>query len=118
ALAAGETPSPEMVAEAGDSGAVSPALAWGALGVFLAALAGLFALAPITSLVGMVPLDKPPEFLQERAREILAQAGSDRAPGDSLFMFDGNRDYLDALVRRKESGPRRREILRATPPSA
>jgi serine/threonine-protein kinase len=118
ALAAGETPSPEMVAEAGDRGAVSPALAWGSLGIFLAALAGFLALAPHTSLLAMVRLDKPPEFLQERAREILTQAGVDRPAADSLYMFDVNRDYLDELVRRKESGAHRREVLRSTPPSA
>ena len=118
ALAAGETPSPEMVAEAGGQGAVSPVLAWSALGVFLAALAGVFALAPSTSLLGMASLDKPPEFLQERAREILVQAGLDRKPADSLFMFDANRDYLEELARRRESGARRWEVLRSTPPSA
>jgi hypothetical protein len=118
ALAAGETPSPEMVAEAGDAGTVPPALAWGALGIFLAALAGFFALAPYTSLIGMARLDKPPEFLREHAREILAQAGVDREPADSLFMFDANGDYLEELVRRKEPGTRRRDALHATPPSA
>jgi hypothetical protein len=118
ALAAGETPSPEMVAEAGDRGAVSPALAWSALGVFLAALAGFLALAPYTSLLGMVRLDKPPEFLQERAREILVQAGVDRKPADSLFTFDANHDYLKELARRMESVTRRWDVLRTSPPSA
>ena len=79
ALAAGETPSPEMVAEAGDEGAVSPAVSWSALALFFAALVAFVALAPRTSLLGLVPLEKPPEFLEERAREILAQAGYDRS---------------------------------------
>jgi serine/threonine-protein kinase len=118
ALAAGETPSPEMVAEAGDRGAVSPVLAWSALGLFLGALAGFFALAPYTSLLGMVRLDKPPEFLQERAREILVQAGVDQKPADSLFTFDANRDFLEDLARRKELTTRRWDVLRAGPPSA
>src|SRR5438552_14654650 len=63
ALAAGETPSPEMVAEAGAKGAASPAVSWCALALFLTTLVALFALAPRTSLLGMVRLDKPPEFL-------------------------------------------------------
>src|SRR6185503_11748765 len=35
ALAAGETPSPELLAEAGQSGGLSPALAWAGLGAVL-----------------------------------------------------------------------------------
>ena len=100
ALAAGETPSPEMVAEAGHKGAASPWVSWGALALFLVALAGVIALAPRTTLLGMVQLDKPPEFLRERAREILSQAGHDRKPADSLFAFDADRSYLDDLLRR------------------
>src|SRR5206468_5691376 len=34
ALAAGETPSPQMVAEAGVKGAASPMVSWGALALF------------------------------------------------------------------------------------
>src|SRR5262249_36607464 len=64
ALAAGETPSPEMVAEAGDNEAVSPALAWGSLALLAGALALVVAVAPRATLLGRVPLDKPPEFLQ------------------------------------------------------
>ncbi len=116
ALAAGETPSPEMVAEAGEHGAVAPAIAWGALGVFLAALAGVFALAPSTSLVGMVRLDKPPEVLRERARELLEQAGHTGKRADSLFMFEPDRDYLTDLTRRKEAGTARWDELRTEPP--
>ena len=117
ALAAGETPSPEMVAEAGDTGASSPALTWGALALFIASLAVFIALAPRTTLLGMVPLDKPPEFLRERAREILAVAGHDRTPVDSLFAFDANSAYLEAVVRREAAGASRWETLRSAPPA-
>src|SRR5262249_40042261 len=45
ALAAGETPSPEMVAEAeGEVASAPAALSWGALALFLASLAGVIAL--------------------------------------------------------------------------
>ena len=44
ALAAGETPSPQMVAEAGDTAAVSPAVSWSALALFFAALGAFVAL--------------------------------------------------------------------------
>jgi eukaryotic-like serine/threonine-protein kinase len=116
ALAAGETPSPEMVAEAGDTAAVSPAFSWSALAVFFAALGTFVALSSRTSLLGLAPLEKPPEVLQERAREILAQAGYERKPADSLFAFEANRQYLDDVLRRGGSGGRW-DVLRTTPPS-
>ncbi len=56
ALAAGETPSPERVAEAGGEGASPPWLSWGAIALFLVCVAAIFALAPHTTLLGMVPL--------------------------------------------------------------
>jgi eukaryotic-like serine/threonine-protein kinase len=116
ALAAGETPSPEMVAEAGDRAAVSPAVSWSALALFFTALGAFVALSTRTSLLGVAPLEKPPEALQERAREILAQASHERKPADSLFAFAANRDYLEYLLRRA-AGALRWDILRATPPS-
>ena len=117
ALAAGETPSPAMVAEAGDDGAASPAVSWGALALFLVAIAGVFALTPYTTLLGMVPLDKPPEFLQERAREILAQAGYERKPADSLFAFDADREYLEDLLHRNQTIDDGMSTLRSAPPA-
>ena len=117
ALAAGETPSPEMVAEAGDKGASPPWVSWGALALFFASAAAIFALAPQTTLLGMVPLPKPPEFLQERAREILTQAGHQRKPADSLFAFEADRDYLEDLLRRDPAGGGRWDILQSSPPA-
>jgi serine/threonine-protein kinase len=105
-----------MVAEAEGEGASSPWVSWGALASFLVSVAALFALAPHTTLLGLVPLDKPPEFLQERAREILAQAGSDRKPADSLFAFEVDRDYLEDLLHRDRAAGGRWDILRSAPP--
>src|SRR5207247_778566 len=115
ALAAGETPSPQMVAEAGDRGAMSAAVSWSALALFVAGLVGCMALSSRISLLGMVPLDKPPEALQERAREILLQAGCDRKPADSLFAFDTNAAYLEDLQHRESAGASRWDLLRSTP---
>jgi serine/threonine-protein kinase len=62
----------------------------------------------------MVPLEKPPEFLQERAREILAAAGHGEKPTDSLFAFDADQEYLEDLGKRVEGW----DSLRSIPPSA
>src|SRR5262249_60775075 len=61
AIAAGETPSPEMVAAAGEEGALSPAKAWAMLGATFGALAGLLGLPPLSMDQGPPPFPKSPE---------------------------------------------------------
>ena len=117
ALAAGETPSPEMVAEAGHKGAVAPLLSWGALAFFVVFLALFLILIPRATLLGLVRLDKPPQFLEERAREILRQAGVADDTGDSIFSFEPDTSYLDHLLQAPEAAGDRWAPLRSTPPA-
>ncbi|HWJ55751.1 MAG TPA: hypothetical protein VNR90_06020, partial [Vicinamibacterales bacterium] len=75
ALAAGETPSPEMVAAAVTAGAISTraaALAGGAIAAMLIVIAVLF---QQVLLVNRVPLTKPTDALVDRAQEIVAKFG-------------------------------------------
>jgi hypothetical protein len=74
-VAAGETPPPEMVADAGGRGALRPAAAWSLLAAVAAGIPiGLWLVGGIT-LVGKVALDKPPEVLADRARSVLEDLG-------------------------------------------
>jgi serine/threonine-protein kinase len=107
ALAAGETPSPEMVAEAGDSTAVSPAVSWTALALFLLAL-GAFVRCRLNVALGSSAAREAARASRS-AREILAQAGHDRA-ADSLA-FEANRGYLENVLRRAGSGTVRWDVL-------
>ena len=67
ALAAGETPSPEMVAASGGEGALAPRSAWTlALGLILA-LAAILALGPFSGDLGLARMTKSPEVLRDRA---------------------------------------------------
>ncbi|MGQ0762056.1 MAG: protein kinase domain-containing protein [Acidobacteriota bacterium] len=70
ALAAGETPSPEMVAAAGGESAVPLAKAWMYLGVVLLLLAAVIAISPYSTDVHLGRWEKGPEVLRQRAREI------------------------------------------------
>jgi serine/threonine-protein kinase len=97
ALAAGETPSPEMVAAAGESEGLRPGVAAAALAGILIGLAALILLAPRTQFVHTELLQKPPEVLSEKAREIIHQAGPADPAIDSLAAFDLNLDYLQML---------------------
>jgi serine/threonine-protein kinase len=75
ALAAGETPSPEMVAAAGTTSALRPLQAFAGLTVALGLLALCAWTADRTLITSLVPMPKPPVILAERAKEILAAIG-------------------------------------------
>ncbi len=117
ALAAGETPSPEMVAASGAMEGLPPAQAWGWLLGAAAVVALALVLARTFQLVGQVSLDKPPQALEDRAREILGALGHEGAGIDSATDFAVNGDYLRYL----EAQPPRRDrwsVLRANRPAA
>ena len=95
ALAAGETPSPGMVAAAGALGALRPAAAWGALAAVAAGAAILVALLGPTRIMGHVPLPKEPAVLVAEAKAILRDAGQSSAPADEAWGFRSNERYLE-----------------------
>ncbi len=82
ALAAGETPSPEMIAATGGEGALAPRRAWGLLALVLVPLALSMASLYRTNIVGIDPPEKAPEVLAERSREVLKLAGHDLKRND------------------------------------
>jgi serine/threonine-protein kinase len=91
ALAAGETPSPEMVAASGEKEGLRPRTAVACfLGVGLL-LVALVLLSNKTTLVGRAPLPLPPDALAFKAREMLTGFGYTEEPVDSAYgMTNGN----------------------------
>jgi len=94
ALAAGETPSPEMVAAAGDEDAIRPRTAWTLLAGALLAISAVVALTPYTTLLSRAPIEKSPEVLEDRARDFLLRLGYTDSPADSTQWFLLDLDYL------------------------
>ena len=94
ALAAGETPSPEMVAAAPKEGLLKPAIAVSLLAGILLAIGAVVLLSEKTQLHRRVPLEKSPEVLQERARNILARFGYSNPPVDSTYGLGVDAEYL------------------------
>jgi serine/threonine-protein kinase len=87
ALAAGETPSPEMVAAAGEQGAIEKwrglcCLAGVALGLALVCW-----LAQRTYLVNQVALDRHPESLTDTARQLIEKFGYTNKPAMQAHGF-------------------------------
>jgi len=93
ALAAGEMPSPELVAAAGGAGALRNRTALALLVATLLGLAWLLARSDRDYLIHRVPL-RPRAVLEDRAQQVLADFGyPGRAPHRALG-FVTNREYL------------------------
>lgn len=82
AVAAGETPSPAMVAAAARIGDLPLRSAWALLIATFAGLLILALLAPYQTVIGILRPDKPPEVMVERARSVLAVLGHEQTPYD------------------------------------
>ncbi len=83
ALAAGETPSPEMVAAAGTTDAVAARIVAANVVWILVSLVAVIALYQRVLLVNRVTMPKPPAALQDRAQEIVTKLGYGEAVSSS-----------------------------------
>jgi predicted Ser/Thr protein kinase len=101
ALAAGETPSPQMVAASGETTGLRPRVAVACLIAILVGLAiGTYLTIRYSALEKLHP-DQPPEVLTNKAREIVAQLGYPEKPADAGFGFDYDTDFLNAVEKEK-----------------
>jgi hypothetical protein len=98
ALAAGETPSPEMVAAAGDEGALLAHQAWAGLGYILAVLIVITFLSGKTSVLNWIHQTKSPEMLAEKSRELIQKLGYPREPKDRAYGYSET-DFLGRLTK-------------------
>jgi Protein kinase domain len=95
ALAAGETPSPEMVAAAPKEGALRPPVAIACLAGVLTLITLLILLSGKTQLFSKLPLFKSPEVLAERAATISQRIGYRKQPVDTAYAFEIDYSYLE-----------------------
>ena len=104
AVAAGETPSPEMVAAAGRTGELPASRAWALLALTLALLALMPLLRQRVEVSSRLSEVKGPEALHDRARSVLRALGYGRAPYES-GAYVRNSAYVDARPRGARLGP-------------
>lgn len=116
ALAAGETPSPAMVAEAGAIEGMRPLAAFACLVGFVAILIGTSAIRPRT-LAERVGLDDSPEVLRVRATDIVRELGYTDLPEHVASGLTVNRSYL-RLVAEQDGTAARWQALAEERPSA
>jgi serine/threonine-protein kinase len=87
AIAAGETPSPEMVAAAGTEGTLVPWKAWALLGGVILCLFAVTFLSQRAELQNLLPGETAPEVLEGKARSIASQFGYTYRPTDSAWWY-------------------------------
>lgn len=93
ALAAGETPSPELVAASGDEGTLPRWQAWLWLAASAAGFAALMTVISWWSLSSRVTLPHP-ELQKDRARQILREIGYSEPAADDVWWMRPNTEYL------------------------
>jgi len=115
ALAAGETPSPEMVAAAGEKEGIAPRVA---VAAFAAVLAGLV----ISSLIGvrvsalrLMPQPLPPEVLRVKAQEIVKSLGYTDQPVDHAAQWYYQTDFTHYVMMHDGARPNWPKILSQRP---
>jgi serine/threonine-protein kinase len=115
ALAAGETPSPQLVAASGETTGLRPRVAVACLAAILIGLAiGTF-LTIRYSAVEKMHLEQTPEVLAHRAREIVAQLGYAEKPADSAFGFDYDTNFRDSVEKNSKRAPNWDEVIAGRP---
>ncbi len=103
ALAAGETPSPEMVAAAPKIGTLRPAVALALIAAVLILLLLPVLLSKQVATHRLIPLETPPEVLKQRASDMAKSFGYTQLPADNAYGFRGNRNYYAYLVEHRRT---------------
>ena len=117
ALAAGETPSPEMVAAAPKQGALRPVIAVSLFASVFILLATICFLSRYTALYRLTPVNKSPEVLRDRAAELVRKFGYTTPAVDSAYGMGLDRDYLDYIHDNDQSQSRWTRLSSGQPAS-
>lgn len=114
ALAAGETPSPQLVAASGESAGLRPRSAVICLAGVLLGLAVVTYLSVHYSALEKMGLEQTPEVLTQKSHEIIARLGYAGRPADSVFGLDYDGDFQD-YVEKNDKPPLWDAVLAARP---
>ncbi|HKB04437.1 MAG TPA: serine/threonine-protein kinase [Gemmataceae bacterium] len=114
ALARGETPSPQLVADAPVEGTLRPGVAGALLAVAIGGLLLIALLADRFKAYRQMPLPDP-VVLERDARTIIAKLGYTDPPADFGGGFNNNRPYLRHVVREGRWADERQHLAAARP---
>lgn len=116
ALAAGETPSPQMVAAAGSEGSLSFSVAIPLLLLFIIGLVSSVWLEGRNAYSAVVPFPNSPEILMGKAREMLVRLGYTAPAADAAGRFMADDAYERWLDTHDTSPTRWQHVASVRPP--
>lgn len=111
AMAAGETPSVEIVAAAGGRGGLAPGKGTFFLGVIIIGFIIIALLNNQTGLFRLAPLPEPPIHLSRQARKVLADIGLKDQPADEAHGYLSSSEIM-TYIAETDSMPNRWDNLR------
>jgi len=114
ALAAGDTPTPGMVAASGDTEGISVRAAGIWLALILVGLVAAVLLGAKVNVLRQTPFEKPPAALEERARNLIQSFGYAEPPADRAYGFLLDSDYQQ--YGQKNSAANRAQLAKGEPP--
>jgi serine/threonine protein kinase len=117
ALAAGETPSPEMVAASGEKEGLRPAIGWVCLLLIVLGLAAAAVLSLKTEPMNLVSMPNPPDALAAKAGDILHEFRYTTPPTDTASSFSTRSGYSWYLKQNDPSLSRWSNLSSGVPPS-
>ncbi len=115
ALAAGETPSPQIVAASGETSGIPLRVAVPCLATIIAGLVIVLIVGAQTSGLEHLNAEKSPEVLAASAKELIARLGYAAKPIDTASGFDYDGDFLRYLQQKEKPEHKWHEALSARP---
>jgi serine/threonine-protein kinase len=116
ALAAGETPSPKLIAAAGTEGTLSRRAAWSILGGVVVLGALLLLSRERIAISNFIPFDRSPAVLQDRGEAIMRDLGVPFR-GQPIRAFHQDDVYLAWLITNPGKGREKFKPMRNGPPA-
>jgi hypothetical protein len=116
AIAAGETPSPELVAAAGAAEGLRPSAAWACLLLVVLGALALPAVQGRRQLLARIPAEKGPDALEDRAHDLVARLVPGVVAADSEVGFSQDSDYVLWAEERDRTATRWESLATGDPP--
>jgi predicted Ser/Thr protein kinase len=116
ALAAGDTPSPEMVAASEDTGALSVRMAVVAMACVVVGLIASLLLTAKSTVLRLTPFPNSYEILARKAGDIAARMGYTDPPADQASSFNYDTDYYNWAEKNVKPDQFRVQMAQGRPP--
>src|ERR1039457_4949179 len=110
------SPSPEMVAAAGETDTIPVRTIVLCLAAIVAGLILTIVLGSRVDVSQRIPAEKSPEVLAQKARELIQSFGYTSRPSDSAFGLGSDVDYQRYAEQREKPGEFRAQLAKGQPP--